>query len=328
MGKAALAGTTACALIVGALACSPENRERAQARAPTEEAGAAAPLRVRRRGGISSLPRCRATPDQRFRVRARNERGRVRPAPPRSRGPSHRRRRRPTLRSVPVLGRSGGRVWSPPELLSVSGRFHDYEPTVSPDGRWMVFNSKRPGPDGRVPELNDLWIAERSGAGWAEPRRIDELDTVENEESYASFGPDGSLVFHGRVEGASGPQSDLFITRLRGGVFRGSRCPDGRQLGPGRRRSLARGRRLLSPVHPLDEEVGWAATSDLWVAFPDGDGWTTPVPLPGVNSDGADYAPTVSPDGQTLYVRVGGPYTRRPLPPLLAEARRAAGLDG
>ena len=62
--------------------------------------------------------------------------------------------------------------WSEPELLPVSGQYSDYEAALTPDGNTLVFNSKRPWPDGRIPDRNDLWLAERGPAGWGAPRPI------------------------------------------------------------------------------------------------------------------------------------------------------------
>ena len=327
MGARELARATVWALVAGSLACSPPGGDGGGAQAGEEPAGS------RPQSATAAVEDFRPYPDRALRLinafafvpgadqvvfaLLHREASAHLTGQATTDGPEV---------SLYTAALAGGE-WGPPELLTLSGRFHDYEPTVSTDGRWMVFNSRRPGPDGSVPELNDLWLAERSGDGWAEPRRIHELDTVENEESYASFGPNGTLVFHGRVETEAGPQSDLYITRLEDGVFSPpvALADVNSELGEGDPWLAADGSYLLFTRW---DEVSWAETSDLWVTFADGDGWTEPVPVTSVNSDGADYAPTVSPDGRTLYVRVGGPYTRRPLAPVLDEARRAAGLGG
>jgi hypothetical protein len=50
-----------------------------------------------------------------------------------------------------------------------------------------------------------------------------------------------------------------------------------------------------------DDEVGWAETVDLYISVLEADGWSDPVPVVELNSDGRDFGVAGSPDGRWLY---------------------------
>ena len=99
--------------------------------------------------------------------------------------------------------------WSAPVAAPFSGRWRDGDPSMSPDGTFLLFVSNRPAkPDGQPIDavrngkvlagqgLN-LWRVERKGQGWGEPMRLP--DTVNTCAS--SFAPsvaaDGSVYYIG-----------------------------------------------------------------------------------------------------------------------------------
>ena len=65
-----------------------------------------------------------------------------------------------------------GDGWSEPVLLPLSGTFADYEPALATDGSFLIFNTKRPYADGRVPARNDLWLSIRRGDDWQAPQPL------------------------------------------------------------------------------------------------------------------------------------------------------------
>lgn len=86
--------------------------------------------------------------------------------------------------------------WSAPRVASFSGIHSDMDPFVSPDGRYMIFSSERPRPDG-VEAKMDLWIAERGwwGWGWREPVHLGDAVNSAGDELYASMDRHGMLYF-------------------------------------------------------------------------------------------------------------------------------------
>ncbi len=84
--------------------------------------------------------------------------------------------------------------WSEPQAASFSGQHSDMDPFVSPDGRYLLFSSERPRPDGRAAKM-DLWIAERGAHGWRTPRHLGAAVNSDGDELYASMDRHGTVYF-------------------------------------------------------------------------------------------------------------------------------------
>lgn len=219
--------------------------------------------------------------------------------------------------------RTADGTWGAPSLWPMSGTYEDFEPTLSPDGRILLFNSRRPDARGVIPASNDLWMSVRNGTSWGAPRRVDELDT-EDDESYPTLSADGRLVYHtSRLSGAV-RSYDLFEARLVNGRFadrhRSALSTD--DHGEGDPWIAADGSYVI--FTRWKEDPGWETTCDLYVAFREKERWGTPVPLELANTPGPDFSPGVSPDGQRFYYRASYQYVERALKPLLDDARRRA----
>ena len=218
-----------------------------------------------------------------------------------------------------TLGTSG---WSEPEMVPITGGFHTYEPTISADGRTMVFNSTRPYSDGQVPEKNDLWVSERTNGEWGSPRRIAELSTFEAEESYGALADDGTLVFLKEIQTPDGsPGYDLYESHYSGGRFSPpTRHPvSTNRWGEGDPWISPDGRTLI--FTRWDDEIGWAESVDLYIATLDPDGWSEPVPLRELNTDGADFGVASSPDGRWLYYKTNSQFMRVDMESVLGRYR-------
>ncbi|MCA6073772.1 TolB family protein [Fulvivirga sedimenti] len=87
------------------------------------------------------------------------------------------------------------------EPVEITGLFDDekywvYSAVVSPDGKYLVFNSYG-APGGAGGE--DLWVSRRNGEGWSKARPISVVNS-ENEESGPRFSRDGKYFFFNRAE--------------------------------------------------------------------------------------------------------------------------------
>lgn len=211
--------------------------------------------------------------------------------------------------------------WSEPEMVPFTGDFQTYEPTISPDGRVMVFNSKRPWPDGRMPEANDLWVSERTDGEWGDPRRITELSTFEAEESYAALAGDGTLVFGKEVSVADGSPYDLYESRYSEGRFSSpTRHPvSSDRWGEGDPWLSPDGRTLI--FTRWDDEIGWSETVDLYISTRGAEGWLEPEPLSELNTDRPDFGVASSSDGRWLYYKNGDSFMRGDLDSIIGPYR-------
>jgi hypothetical protein len=62
---------------------------------------------------------------------------------------------------------SGGR-WTTPDVLPFSGKYLDFLPRLSPDGKAMYFSSSRPLPDSKARGFR-IWKVEKTKEAWGEP---------------------------------------------------------------------------------------------------------------------------------------------------------------
>jgi len=187
-------------------------------------------------------------------------------------------------------------VWSAPRIAPFSGEWYDHDPAVSPDGRYIVFASKRP-PRAGAEAAGALWRVDRKGTGWGEPTRLP--DSVNsNVRIYApSIAADGSLYFiHPGDDGIQ----HIFRSEYRDGAYQ----PAVQQaLGDP---AIHQKDPAIAPDESFvvfDTDQGGPKDQDrLFIAFREGDHWSAPVDLgDAVNADNNPWGAHVSADGKTLY---------------------------
>jgi hypothetical protein len=215
--------------------------------------------------------------------------------------------------------------WSPPRVASFSGRWHDKDPAMSPDGSWLVFASNRPTSPGGAPVVShyqghayhgdNLWKVERAGQGWGTPVW---LGPVVNDKAFIaapSIAADGSLYFIRRENGVT----YIFQSRFRNGAYQ-----------PSERVVLgAPGVTTHDPAIAPDQSFivfDYGKTKGglgrLCIAFREGDHWGKPIDLGDtVNGDGP-WGSHLASDDHTIYFTGNSGIWRLSLDPWL----RARGI--
>jgi hypothetical protein len=196
--------------------------------------------------------------------------------------------------------------WAEPEVAPFSGRYTDLYPYLSADGRFLVFSSNRPlqaGGEHRGRQL-DLWIVERTGMGWSEPRHVDLAVDSPVRLGSPAIASDGTLYFGQRVESAS---HDIFEAGREG---EGYGTP--RNLGSPINSDQPEHSPYIAPDGSyllFSSFNGSQGRSDLFVSFRADDGsWTRPRNLgTRVNSPWKDEFPYVSADGKYLFFNSNRP---------------------
>ena len=210
-----------------------------------------------------------------------------------------------TARRLYIARRHDG-TWSAPMQAPFSDRWMDFEPTMAPDGSYLVFVSNRPANGIGHPLDGDwggkaypgrggnLWRVDRVGDGWGTPQRLSDVVNAGTSIFSPTVTKDGSLCFV-RVDPANGAFR-LYRSRYVHGRYQAAQAlalggddahsdydpavaPDGSFL-------------VFSSDRPPAPSNG----GDLFIAFATRDSWSAPVDL-GVVGDEA----RLGPDRKTLY---------------------------
>jgi hypothetical protein len=222
-----------------------------------------------------------------------------------------------------------GGEWTTPQVASFSGRWFDQDPIVSPDGKYLLFNSDRPvSKDSRpltqtyfsktpAPGSN-IWRVDRKGAGWGEPRWLGSTINSDVFIDFASIARDNTLYFM-RWD------ADNRVMQLWQSKF-----VKGRYETPER---VALGNAMVSIHDPsvsadqsymvFDYGKVQGGLGRLCIAFRKGEGWSDPIDLGDAVNKDLPWGAHMAPDGRTVYVTGQSGIWQLQLDPWLSE--RASG---
>lgn len=204
--------------------------------------------------------------------------------------------------TIMVVKRVEGR-WGRPEPASFSGSPEqmDIEPAISPDGKRLFFMSNRPAAPG-VEGNEDIWVVDRTPAGWSAARNLGAPVCSPDPEFFPSVTRDGTIYFTRGTKG--GRVEHIYRSRLVEGTYaEPERLPVEVNSGETHFNAFVAPDEsyVIVEVNGRKDAVG---PTDYYVAFrkPDG-GWVEtvnlgkPINLPGV----LGYSPYVSPDGKVFF---------------------------
>ena len=99
-------------------------------------------------------------------------------------------------------------LWEEPELMAthVNAKPDNYEPTISADGRILIFSR------GRAKQNADLYLTHWDGKSWEEPTPIRELNSLEDELGPELSRDGNSLYFYSNRKGGLGGY-DIWMSR-------------------------------------------------------------------------------------------------------------------
>ena len=200
-----------------------------------------------------------------------------------------------------VESRRTGARWSAPAMAPFSGRWSDADPHLSVDGSKLYFISNRPESGDSAKASCDLWMVERAGDGWSEPQPFAREIWTEVTEWSPSVAANGNLYFGSAREGTKG-RDDLWMSRLVDGRYQ---APV--NLGDSINTKFGEIEPWIAPdesyhVFSAGGREGGKGGLDLYISFRRGEAWTQARPLGhGINSEGFDFNPSVSPDGKTFF---------------------------
>lgn len=197
---------------------------------------------------------------------------------------------------VSIFGKNG---WSNPAIVSFAGRFSDLEPAFSHDGKKMYFASNRPL-TGNKPKDFDIWVVERQGKKWGEPKNLGEINT-ESDEFYPSIAKKGNLYFTAQYKEGVGNE-DIFMATWKGDHFEKPIALD--------TTVNSKNYEFNAFVDPDEQFILFTSygrkddtgRGDLYMSLKDTNGkWLPSKNLKFLNSLKLDYCPYVSPDKKILF---------------------------
>lgn len=107
-------------------------------------------------------------------------------------------------------------VWQKPVSLNINNsEFSNSHPTLSADGKMMIFASDRPGGYG----LMDLYVTTWQDTAWSDPRNLGNHINTSGNEVFPFLGGDGFLYFSSNLHVGFGGL-DVFRARNVNGVWR------------------------------------------------------------------------------------------------------------
>jgi hypothetical protein len=206
--------------------------------------------------------------------------------------------------------------WTKPEVapFAADAAWRFGEPAISPDGRQFFFASNRPASPEAKDENNwDLWVMDRTGDGWGEPRNLGAPVNSAVGEFFPSVTRDGTLYFT-RTDRAAGTNLIYCSRRVEG------RYTEPEKLPPPVNGARAQFNALVAPdesflILPIYGRPDSCGATDYYILYRKADGaWGDPVHLgPPISSkSGEEYSPALSPDGKYFFFMSARPETLDP----------------
>lgn len=200
-----------------------------------------------------------------------------------------------------VMSRFKGGRWSVPDVAPFSGKYSDADPFITTDGSRFFFISTRPVGAETKKNDTDIWMLDRTPAGWSEPHHVGLIVNSDKPEWFPTIASNGNIYFGSSRPGGKGA-TDLYRCRLIDGKY-------------------AEPENLGAPINTLADEVepfiaadesflifaaagrpGGLGAFDLYVSFQRNGRWTEPRNFGApINSEAWDFSPTVSPDGRYFF---------------------------
>jgi Tol biopolymer transport system component len=191
--------------------------------------------------------------------------------------------------------------WTSPEIPDF---LRDYPKSsgfsISPDGNYFLFANK-----------GDIFSCKRDGNSWSLPVKLPDQISSEKFECIASMSVDHSIYYASHRDGTKG-QCDIFYSKFKDGQYEspvnvenfntsGSEC--GVYVSPKNDFIIFTG---------FENREGSYGVTDLYVSFPKDGSWATPQNMgPKINTSGAEWPLSLSPDGKYFFFTRYTPSTKK-----------------
>ncbi len=196
--------------------------------------------------------------------------------------------------------RNGG--WSQPEVAPFSGRYQDADPYITADGKHFYFISDRPAKPGDERQSHhDIWVMDKTGAGWNAPRHLPDPVNSDADEYYPMVLNNGTLYFGSERKGCNGPCDIYRAVPQKDGSYTVENIGPPINTAAGEYEAFVTEdeQLMLFAVIKRPDSVG---EFDLYLSRKQSDGkWSEPTNLgPEINSSARELSPKLTPNGKYL----------------------------
>jgi len=194
-----------------------------------------------------------------------------------------------------------GNIWSYPKLLPFASRFGEIDVTMSPDGKKILFSSRRPLPENNQPKKDyDFWMVKRKNNTWGNPIHLGNEINSDSHDFYPMMTNKGAIYFSSQREGPG--TNNIYRSELVNDKY-----TEAVKLGE----AVNTKHREFDPYISPDERIliftsersGGYGSGDLYISFRDKNGnWIKAINMGNkINTPGIEYCPMITPDGKYLF---------------------------
>jgi hypothetical protein len=201
-----------------------------------------------------------------------------------------------------MVSRRSGNSWSTPVVAPFSGEYSEVDPCLTPDGKTMLFISKRPHrADHKRSSGYQIWSMDREDDDWGEPRHMGQQVNPGDRQLYPTISRDGTVYFSSDVGGYG--KMDFFCSRPVDGQYQ----PPA-NLGETINTEFDETDLLVAPDESyviftsVDRPDGFGS-GDLYISFRrDDQSWGRAVNMGGlINTSSSEFCPMLSPGGKHFF---------------------------
>ncbi|RUL78355.1 TolB family protein [Dyella choica] len=194
--------------------------------------------------------------------------------------------------------------WSKPQIASFSGQWGDHDPTMAPDGSYLVFVSNRPVAPGAAkpaPGFGHLWRVDRKGDGWGTPVHLPDAVNASDRTYAPSVAADGSLYFiHPDEQGVF----HVYASAFAHGTYQpAARVAVGDPAAATHDPAIAPDQSFM--VFNMSDAAKKGDMGNFYIAFRQGDHWGKAIDLGeainGKPGGWSQWGAHIGPDHRTLY---------------------------
>ncbi len=192
--------------------------------------------------------------------------------------------------------------WSAPEIAPFSGKYRDFDPVISQDGKTMLFASDRPVKD-EIKNDYDIWMVRSNGNQWGEPEHLGEPINSKYDEHFASMAANGNIYFSSTRPDVDGNEtgSDVYSSKLIGGSYQPAEHLDAVSTQAFELDVIIAPDESFLLVCALGRSDG-LGSFDIFLSKRQNGQWTKAENLGTlINSSFRDYSPRISPDNRYLF---------------------------